>query len=103
FGREADAEPARRAALRVDVDEEDGLPREGEPGREVHGRRRLPDSTLLVDDRDDPTHVRRLPNRSEARRECRARRGSGRNVAFHGKLDGETTVPPGDVSRETLR
>ncbi len=61
------AEACRRVALGVDVDEEAGVVGEGHAGRDVHGRRGLADSALLVDYRENAAHSAGiLPDLSEA-------------------------------------
>ena len=51
------AQPARRVRLGVEIDEDDGGARLGETGGDVHRRRRLADTALLVRDGDDPRHA----------------------------------------------
>ena len=46
----------RRVALRVEIDQQHAAPGSGERGRQVDGRRRLADATLLVCDCDDAMH-----------------------------------------------
>jgi len=52
------AEADRRVRLRVDVDEDRRVPRLGDAGGHVHGRRRLADAALLIRDRVDRPHAR---------------------------------------------
>jgi hypothetical protein len=70
-----DAQPDAQRALRVEVDEQAPPPLLGERRAQVDGRRRLPDATLLVADRDDPRRaVRRERLRFGERGQRPARR-----------------------------
>ena len=54
------ADPARGVTLRVAIDEQRALLRDGEAGREIHRGRRLADAALLIRYRKNPGHVERL-------------------------------------------
>ena len=54
------AEGARRIRLRVRIYQKNPALRDGECGSQTHGRRRFPDATLLIDDRNDAAQ-RRTP------------------------------------------
>jgi hypothetical protein len=70
----ADADAAGRVALRVAIDEECALLRDGEAGGEVDGGRGLTDSALLVGDRDDSGHGGDVREAGGERRNVLARR-----------------------------
>ena len=52
-----DPEPGGGIALRIQIDKEGRVTREGKAGRQVYRRRRLTDATLLIDDGQRLTQV----------------------------------------------
>jgi hypothetical protein len=66
-------EVQREVGLRVHVEEQDLLAEPGERGAEVDRGRRLADTALLVDDRDDLHRVRSIgPRAADSERQAAA-------------------------------
>ena len=83
-------EVVRRAALRVEVDDERPLSLVGGDRGEVADERRLPDAPLLVE--DDPSHA--APSRTGDRGNHRTGRGRGRNMTPGGaRVTAESLLP----------
>ena len=86
-----DAGAGRGVALRIEVDQQHAALHRGQARRKIDGGRRLPDTALLVHDREDPAHLRLERHHDQVALRFEAGHGE-RRVATTRTVDGRRAI-----------